>query len=60
VVLPSSPWTFCLATEECSTAGARRDMEKNMNLYEKDKKICAAPNTFLYLHEILYENKQSL
>jgi len=49
-----------LATEECSTAGARRDMEKNMNLYEKDKKICAAPNTFLYLHEILYENKQSL
>jgi len=36
VVLPSSPWTFCLATEECSTARARRDKEKNINLYEKD------------------------
>jgi len=60
VVLPSSPWTFCLATEECSTARARRDKEKNINLYEKDKKICAAPNTFLYLHEILHENKQPL
>jgi len=51
---------FCLATEECSTAGARLDKEKNINLYETDKKMCADPKTFLYLHEIWYENKQPL